>query len=166
MLIWSHGTSEPPAFNCRELKTRHGRERLQRASNAMHSPHALSRETERDRRRAAAGFTDAVSRLCALCTCWRALLCEEKHRMHVTTRDAAHLWDLGTRGFGSPHDALRCTCIATYLPPVKHSYCVYSEPKRYHNYRGWDQVGFFVCWKWCFLPDYHACAKTKAYEMN
>ena len=52
MLIWRHGTSEPPAFNCKELKTRHGRKRLQRASNAMHSTRTwaflYNRETEKE----------------------------------------------------------------------------------------------------------------------
>lgn len=110
---------EPPAIDCKELKTRHGRVASQKSIQC--NAHALTRP------RAAGGFADAGLQVVRTCMLVRASLLS-LYACYVTTRDAAPLGvvRLDERfWFAARHGALRCTCIGRVATtPVKHSSCL------------------------------------------
>lgn len=75
---------EPPAIDCKELKTRHGRVASQKSIQC--NAHALTRP-----RAAAGGFADAGLQVVRTCMLVRASLSLSTHACYVTTRDAAPL---------------------------------------------------------------------------
>jgi hypothetical protein len=73
---------EPPAIDCKELKTRHGR--VASEKSIQRNAHALTRP-----RAAAGGFADAGLQVVRTCMLVRASL--SLYACYVTTRDAAPL---------------------------------------------------------------------------
>lgn len=99
---------EPPAIDCKELKTRHGR--VASEKSVQRNAHALTRP-----RAAAGGFADAGLQVVRTCMLVRASLSLSTHVM--LPHETQHLWDLGrTTGLdessGSPHGTTRCVARA------------------------------------------------------